>query len=297
MGPCCTWSKKMADYVQVAWYANLARRAMHRERVFRKRVNPLDQFDDIDFQRRYSFTRETTLYLINMLIPDLVSVYGCENDITPAQQVCLALRFYATGSFQRVAGELHGLSVSSTCCIVIRVSSALASRKPLYILMAGAQAENKVKQDFQAIAGFPAVIGAIIIGAFAMLLSASIGLQDPWATFAPFDVSLPFSRLIRPYPSFFGGPYHVSVWLRTSDVSSPPEAVRLIKGWSTAYFERSLHDLIRPSRTTLRLPPPPPPTGINTGGIADFLHSELLTFQGLLFPSFGIGNKPNPASL
>ena len=151
----------MADYVQVAWYANLARWTMHREHVFRDRVNPLDQFDDIDFQRRYRFTRETTLYLINMLIPDLVFVYGHPNDITPAQQVCLALRFYATGSFQHVAGDLHGLSVSLACRIVIRVSSALASHKPLYISMAGAQAENQVKQDFQAIAGFPAVIGAI----------------------------------------------------------------------------------------------------------------------------------------
>jgi len=35
--------------------------------------------------------------------------------LTPIQQVLIALRFYATGTFQRVIGDLFGVSVFAAC--------------------------------------------------------------------------------------------------------------------------------------------------------------------------------------
>ena len=38
--------------------------------------------------------------------------------LTPMQQVLIALRFYATGTFQRVIGDLFGVSVFAACTVI-----------------------------------------------------------------------------------------------------------------------------------------------------------------------------------
>ena len=101
----------MAAILQVVWYANAARRALRRERVFRDRINPLDIYDDHDFKLRYRFSRVSAMYIIDEITPDLLTRYNNRlHTIPPSLQVLLALRFYANGSFQRVTGDLHGLS-------------------------------------------------------------------------------------------------------------------------------------------------------------------------------------------
>lgn len=68
---------------------------------------------------------------------------------------------FATGNFQRVAGDLGGISSSSVCRIVKRVSRAIASLRPNYIRMPDAAEAQRLKQQFYDIAGFPGVIGCI----------------------------------------------------------------------------------------------------------------------------------------
>ena len=45
------------------------------------------------------------------------------------QQVLIALRFYATGTFERVIGDLFGVSVFVACTVIHKVSRAIAKRK------------------------------------------------------------------------------------------------------------------------------------------------------------------------
>ena len=86
----------MAHIANIVYYANVARRALRRERIFRDRINPLDSYDDIDFQKRYRLSRQTTLHVIDILQDDIAPAFG--NRSIPSQlQVLIALRFYATG--------------------------------------------------------------------------------------------------------------------------------------------------------------------------------------------------------
>lgn len=86
--------------------------------------------------------------VVDILHDDLSSAYGRPTDLTPAQQILMALRFYATGSFQRVAGDLAGISQAATCCTVHRVSRAIARRRRYYIKFPAVTDFPRVKQDF-----------------------------------------------------------------------------------------------------------------------------------------------------
>ena len=84
------------------------------------------------------------------------------NAIPPHLQVLTALRFYATGSFYTVHGDLHTVSVPSVCRIVHQVTQAfcrLANR--VIRFPANLQDEVQTKRDFFDVAGFPDVLGAI----------------------------------------------------------------------------------------------------------------------------------------
>ena len=41
------------------------RRALRRERVFRDRKNPLDEYDDVEMYKKYRFTRFGSLHIID----------------------------------------------------------------------------------------------------------------------------------------------------------------------------------------------------------------------------------------
>jgi hypothetical protein len=77
-------------------------------------------------------------------------------------QLLLTLRFYATGSMLISAGDFVGVSKTSACRIVKRVSSAIASLRPQFIYMYNNHNEmQRAAQEFYNIASFPRTIGAI----------------------------------------------------------------------------------------------------------------------------------------
>ena len=148
------------NIIGVLYYRN-QRRALRRERVFRDRINPLDKYDDTDFRLRYRFSREVVLTIIDDVQEDLQGRLFKASDIPPSLQVLLAMRFFATGSFQRTAGDLHGGSISTTHRIIHKVAAAIAMRKNRYIRFPRVADYNQVKRDIHSIAAFPNVIGAI----------------------------------------------------------------------------------------------------------------------------------------
>lgn len=87
----------------------------------------------------------------------------CRNDaLSPSEQLLLALRFYATGSFLSVAGDFCGVHKSTACKTIKRVSQALAALRPRVIRMPETDEEMaEVKSAFFNIARFPMCIGAI----------------------------------------------------------------------------------------------------------------------------------------
>lgn len=82
--------------------------------------------------------------------------------VSPINQLLCALRFYATGCFQSVSGDLSGLSTSTAHRIVHKVSCAIASKREDYIIFPETPEEIKKNQlKFYDIARFPRVVGAI----------------------------------------------------------------------------------------------------------------------------------------
>lgn len=83
------------------------------------------------------------------------------NPISPMLQILITLRFYATGSFQIVEGDLCGVSRSTVCRKIRRVSKQIAQLSIQFIKFPQGNERMKVIQDFYEMARFPGVIGAI----------------------------------------------------------------------------------------------------------------------------------------
>ena len=75
----------------------------------------MDYMDDDELISRYRLPRECIFDLCDQLAAELQqsTLLSCALSVTT--QILVALRFYATGSMQRVAGDLHGISQSAIC--------------------------------------------------------------------------------------------------------------------------------------------------------------------------------------
>ena len=77
-------------------------------------------------------------------------------------QLLVALRFFATGSFYSIHGDLHDVSIPSVSRIVRRVCGAiniLANRVIKFPVQQ--QDVMRTQREFFAIAGFPKIVGAV----------------------------------------------------------------------------------------------------------------------------------------
>ena len=80
------------------------------------------------FTIRYRFKKETVRVLTELIRDEIEPKARTNYAFTPEQRVCIALRYYATGSFQRVVGDTEGGSQTSCHRIIKIVSKAFANR-------------------------------------------------------------------------------------------------------------------------------------------------------------------------
>ncbi|KAG0445111.1 hypothetical protein HPB47_021497 [Ixodes persulcatus] len=113
----------MAAYV--GWLLRLdGQRALRRERLFRPRITVNDVPEHI-LERYYRLPKEAVLRLCDVVASTLRRPTKRSCALPVDVQVLVALRFYASGSFQSVVGEVGHLSQASTSRIVNNVSQAL----------------------------------------------------------------------------------------------------------------------------------------------------------------------------
>ncbi|GFS22957.1 hypothetical protein ElyMa_001628100 [Elysia marginata] len=109
------------------------RRLIRRERIFRDRQNPLDIFDDVELYEKFRFRRNHILQVSEEVEPYLLQ-NGLRGGLLPPHlQVCLALRFFATGTFQNAIGEMIGVSQPTMSRTVKRVMDGFIQLLPNYI--------------------------------------------------------------------------------------------------------------------------------------------------------------------
>ena len=80
------------------------------------------------FRKRYRFQPKTVEALCLLLGGRLKPLASTNNAFTPMQKLCIALRFYATGTHQIEVGDGEGASQASVSRIVNQVSEALAEQ-------------------------------------------------------------------------------------------------------------------------------------------------------------------------
>ncbi|VDI67347.1 Hypothetical predicted protein, partial [Mytilus galloprovincialis] len=90
---------------------------IRRNRVFRDRDNPLDYLDDADIVRKYRLSRPMILELCGMFQNQLARPTKRSHAFPVSLQIMVALRLYATGSFQLVNADVHRISRASVSTI------------------------------------------------------------------------------------------------------------------------------------------------------------------------------------
>ena len=99
----------MAGFIHQYFWQRIQRRS----RVFRERINPLQELDDAELHSRYRFRRPDILRIVDLLRNDLEFGNRRRDTLSAEMQVLVALRFYASGSFQNVLGDtVHKSTVS-----------------------------------------------------------------------------------------------------------------------------------------------------------------------------------------
>jgi len=77
------------------------------------------------------------------------------------QQVLIALRYFASGSFLQVVGDTMGVDKGTVSRCIQRVSHALAAKTDQLIKWPYDQRKREIKQGFYESGGFPGVIGCV----------------------------------------------------------------------------------------------------------------------------------------
>ena len=132
-----------------------------RERRYRTRGLNFDGLYDSELRARYRFGRNSINCIINLLCGDLVRDTDRGHALEPEQQVLMALRFFATGSFLQVIGDTFGVHKSTVSRVMRAVSLALNRRFSQFIKWPTNDEVDIIKNNFFLQAGFPCVIGCI----------------------------------------------------------------------------------------------------------------------------------------
>lgn len=130
---------------------------INRERVLRDPINPLD-IPENDIFDRFRFPRHLIMDIAALLRPLLIRPTRRSRALPSEIQVCIALRYYATGSFQNVTADTVGITKATVSRALRDVSRGLARNANRFIKFSSAAS---VQLLFSEIAGLPRVVGVI----------------------------------------------------------------------------------------------------------------------------------------
>ncbi|XP_035453024.2 putative nuclease HARBI1 isoform X1 [Spodoptera frugiperda] len=155
----------MFDFADFIDFVEFAKR--HREvgprRYLRDYSDPFRKYSTREFQERYRFTPESVKSVIlPLLAPDLRKPTKRGLPFAPEIMVLLSLRYYATGSLQKLDFDVMNICQQSVSRIIAQVSLLIASKMKDFVKLPSTENEiNAVKQKFYEVAHFPEVIGCI----------------------------------------------------------------------------------------------------------------------------------------
>lgn len=132
--------------------AQIVQRALRRERVLRDKQNPL-AFSDENLYEKYRFSAEGMLYLCRLLEPHIKNPTRRSHATTVPQMICIALRFFAGGTYLYEVGDAEKLSKNTVCRTIRRVVIALQKYINTFVVFPGHLPTVAIKEGFSNIAG------------------------------------------------------------------------------------------------------------------------------------------------
>lgn len=130
-------------------------------RVFRDRMNPMEQYNEKEFRDRYRLPRHAVIQLVELL-KHIEPMTRRNHSISAVEQLLLTINFYASGGFQISVADNVRVHKSTACRIIKKVSVEIAKLRQNFIKMpTTVEDRNSVKSKFYTIRGFPSVVGAL----------------------------------------------------------------------------------------------------------------------------------------
>ena len=131
-------------------------------RVFRGLACHLNGLTDNELRARYRFGQDSLDYLSDLLKDDLCRHTNKATGLSVEQQILIALRFYASGSFLQVIGDTLGFDKSTVSRVIDDVTNALLRKKNQFIRWPVDRLnQDKMRCGFYNVANFPNVLGCI----------------------------------------------------------------------------------------------------------------------------------------
>ena len=128
----------------------------------RQRKDPLTLYDETEFVERFRLSKQRVRDLIEMIEPEIREESDLNNALSPSMQVLLTLRFFATGTFQRMLGDDVGVARTTAGRKIHKCIRAIAALRPQFIKFPATGHEiAEAKRSFHDIAGFPGVINVV----------------------------------------------------------------------------------------------------------------------------------------
>lgn len=127
----------------------------------RDRQNPFENFTDNQFIERFRLSKETALELGDFLTNLHERPTQRNHSLPVAIQLCVTLRFYATGSFQLAIGDLAGVAQPTASVIIKSISRSICDLRRDFIKFPVDEEKRQLSIRFQNIARIPHIIGAI----------------------------------------------------------------------------------------------------------------------------------------
>ena len=126
--------------------------ALRRERIFRPRLDVLSFPESFLFER-YHFSSATIIYLNHILRPYITNLTHRGRALTSEQTLCIALCFFANGSFLCNIGDAEHIGKATVCRAVRKVTPALKRLLPVMVVFPGHKPVRQIKEEFHRIAG------------------------------------------------------------------------------------------------------------------------------------------------
>lgn len=130
-----------------------------RRRVYRPRIN--FSLNDSFFKEKFRIYSEAAEFVIHEIAPYLLHDTFRNNALTPQMQLLAALHFVGNGGQYHGIADMHGLSKSTICRCVRRVSEAIVNTlMGRFVKWPENNAEN-IANLFKNFADFPQVAGIV----------------------------------------------------------------------------------------------------------------------------------------